>query len=106
MLLGIHDTSVFGKFEQISIQDPVPRKELEDRTIYLSQRMPLTNAEASITDFSEARFGDTKHSGRIMPNVYRAPEVILEMPWDFAVDIWGFGITVSCFTPAIFSSGL
>lgn len=95
MLLGIHDPSVLLKYERLATEHPVPRKELDDRTIYASQPMPLTKAPPVISDFSEARFGDTKHSGIIMPHVYRAPEVILDMPWDYAVDIWGFGMTVS-----------
>lgn len=95
MLLGIHDESVLTKFEQFETENPCPRKELDDRTIYLSRPMLLTKGEPSITDLSEARFGDFKNIDRIMPNVYRAPEVILGHPWSYPVDIWGFGMVVS-----------
>lgn len=95
MLLGIHDNSVLAKFEQHENENPCPRKELDDRTIYLSRPMLLTKGEPCITDLSEARFGDYKHTDRIMPNVYRAPEVILGFPWTYPVDIWGFGMVVS-----------
>ncbi|KAI9803816.1 MAG: hypothetical protein M1825_001696 [Sarcosagium campestre] len=94
MLLGIHDDSVLGKFEQNEMENPCPRKELDDRTIYLSRPMPLSKGEPSITDLSEARFGDCKHTDRIMPSVYRAPEVILGLPWSYPVDIWGFGMVL------------
>ncbi|KAI9666607.1 MAG: hypothetical protein M1821_004543 [Bathelium mastoideum] len=94
MLLGIHDESVLAKFEQYETDNPCPRKELDDRTIYLSRPMPLTKGEPSITDLSEARFGDSKHTDRIMPNVYRAPEIILGLPWSYPVDIWGFGMVL------------
>lgn len=57
--------------------------------------MPLTKGKPSITDLSEARFGDSKHTDRIMPNVYRAPEVILGVPWSHPIDVWGFGMVVS-----------
>lgn len=30
-----------------------------------------------------------------MPNVYRAPEVILGLPWGYLVDVWGFGMVES-----------
>lgn len=43
IMLAIADDSVFSGFEQEELQDPSPRKELEDgRTIYLSRelRMP------------------------------------------------------------------
>lgn len=29
-----------------------------------------------------------------MPGIYRAPEVILGMEWDFKVDIWSAGVMV------------
>ena len=95
MLLRIYDDSALAKFEQYKTKNPCPRKELNDRTIYLLRPMPLTKGELSITDLSEARFGDSKHTDRIMPNVYRAPEVILGLPWSYLVDIWGFGVVVS-----------
>lgn len=33
-----------------------------------------------------------------MPGIYRAPEVILGMEWDFKVDIWSAGVMVINFT--------
>ncbi|KAF2720415.1 kinase-like protein [Polychaeton citri CBS 116435] len=94
MLLGIHDYSVLAKFEQYEIENPCPRKVLGDHTIYLSRPMLLTKGGPSITDLSEARFGDSKHTDWIMPNVYHAPEVILGLPWSYPVDIWGFGMVL------------
>lgn len=29
-----------------------------------------------------------------MPDIYRAPEVILNMSWDYKVDIWNVGMVV------------
>lgn len=95
MLLGIHDDSVLAKFEQFEKENPCPRKELDGYTIYLSRPMLLTKGEPAITDLSEARYGDSKHTDWIMPNVYRAPEVILGLPWSYPVDIWGFAMVVS-----------
>ncbi|KAI2814969.1 hypothetical protein CBS63078_6174 [Aspergillus niger] len=45
----------------------------------------------TLCDFSEARIGTVqKDSGPfVQPCIYRAPEVIFEMPWGTAVDIWG-----------------
>lgn len=95
MLTGIHDDSVLAKFEQYEAEDPLPRKDLEDRTIYLSRPMPLTKGPPSLSDLSEARFGSAEYTGLIMPDVYRAPEVILSMEWSYSVDIWGFAMVVS-----------
>jgi serine/threonine-protein kinase SRPK3 len=95
VLMGINDSSVLDRFAEMAITNPAPRKELLDRIIYVSQSMPLTKGLPSLTDFSEARFGNSMHTGLIMPNVYRAPEVILGMQWSYPVDIWSFAMTVS-----------
>jgi serine/threonine-protein kinase SRPK3 len=93
--MGIHDRTVFESFERMASTNPVPTKEVPDRVIYVSQPMPLSKGLPFLTDFSEARFGSSTHTGLIMPNVYRAPEVILGMEWGYPVDIWSFGMTVS-----------
>ena len=49
----------------------------------------------SLADLSEARFGDQVNTDLIMPDVYRAPEVILGASWDFKIDIWSLGVLVS-----------
>lgn len=42
-----------------------------------------------------ARFGRETFAGDIMPDVYRAPEVILGMEWSSKVDLWSVGVMVS-----------
>lgn len=32
-----------------------------------------------------------------MPDLYRAPEILLGLPWDNRIDIWALGLTV-CYT--------
>jgi hypothetical protein len=49
---------------------------------------PLT-----ICELGQARIGN-EHSGDAMPVQYRAPEVILNMKWTNAVDIWSVGLLV------------
>uniref|UniRef100_A0A0D2XIU6 non-specific serine/threonine protein kinase n=1 Tax=Fusarium oxysporum (strain Fo5176) TaxID=660025 RepID=A0A0D2XIU6_FUSOF len=46
-----------------------------------------------LSDFGEARTGLGPHAGDIMPLSYRAPEVIMSMPWNHSVDIWSVGLT-------------
>ncbi|KAH9217843.1 putative serine/threonine-protein kinase sky1 [Leptodontidium sp. 2 PMI_412] len=45
-----------------------------------------------LCDFSLARNGQVEHCHDIQPDPYRAPEVILEMSWGYAVDIWNVGV--------------
>ncbi|KAI9375122.1 kinase-like protein [Aspergillus egyptiacus] len=88
ILLGIDDDSVLSQMEEEEISDPAPRKILHDRTIYAARGMPLTRGEPLLSDLGEARVAEGKQTGLIMPDAYRAPEVILGMEWDNKVDIW------------------
>ncbi|CCF39117.1 protein kinase [Colletotrichum higginsianum] len=96
VLLGVEDVSVFSKIELAELQSPSPRKVLDDRVIHLSYTMPITPGAPVITDFGAARLGDPgqKHSGDVMPGVYRAPEVVLGMEWDSKIDIWSVGVMI------------
>lgn len=95
ILVGADDATV-AKVEHAEIKSPSPRKVLMDRTIYLSYAMPTTFDPPVITDFGAARLGepDQKHSGDVMPAVFRAPEVIAGMQWDSKIDIWSVGVMV------------
>lgn len=72
LLLPADDPQIFSSIEEAEIEEPSPRKILDDgRTIYLS-RLPLpSNGLPLLSDFGEARFGDEEHNEDIMPNVYR-----------------------------------
>ncbi|KAH8431040.1 uncharacterized protein LDX57_008701 [Aspergillus melleus] len=47
-----------------------------------------------LCDLGEARIGTDRQQGDIMPDIYRAPEVILDMTWDYKVDIWNVGMVI------------
>lgn len=97
-MLGINDDSVFTEFEEKELQSPVPRKEVDTdgRTIYMSRdlRMPKDLGAPVLCDFGSAVLGDKHHSEFVQPNIYRAPEVILGVPWTYNVDIWNVGCMV------------
>lgn len=98
ILLGVLDDSAFARFEKDEREYPMPRKELLSRTVYMSRPMPLTKGAPLLCDLSEARFGDAQNTDLVMPDVYRAPEVLLDMPWSYPVDIWSFAMTVRILT--------
>lgn len=88
----------FARFLKNEAETPSPRKELLDRTIYLSSNMNVSAHRPCVSDSSEARFGNSdspQHTDLIMPAPYRAPEVILEQAWSFPVDRWSFAMAVS-----------
>lgn len=86
--------SILSEMEQDERQHPSPRKVLQDRTIYTSRSMPITSGLMAICDFGAARMGRAKYDGDVMPGVYRAPEIIMGLEWDFKIDIWSVGVMV------------
>lgn len=100
IMLGINDDSVFTDFEEKELQRPVPRKEIitdtDKRTIYVSRdlRIPKDFSAPVLCDFGSAVPGDQYRSDLVQPNIYRAPEVILEAPWTYSIDIWNVGCMV------------
>jgi hypothetical protein len=92
--MGIDDESVFSEYEKNELEHPTPRKISNGRTVYHSRPLPLTFGPPVLCDLGEARLGDKEHRDDIMPDVYRAPEVILGMEWGYKVDIWNVAMVV------------
>lgn len=96
LLLPAPEKSAFSALENLEVKDPSPRKVLDDgRAVYRTRQLPVSNGLPLICDLGEARFGDEEQSEDIMPNAYRAPEVILKMNWGYKVDIWSVAMLVS-----------
>jgi serine/threonine protein kinase len=89
--------------EYVNAQDdnPMPRKPLSDRNIYLSHNnfgaLKSYWMLPKIADFGLAQRGDGERSLRhsIQPALYHAPEVLLGVPWSYSADIWNLGVLVS-----------
>ncbi|PIG85343.1 serine/threonine protein kinase [Aspergillus arachidicola] len=96
VLLSVEDESILVDFEEAERSSPGPRKIIGDRVIYSSRDlgMPKVHGRPILSDFSEARFSSSlgKQWEDVQPFVYRAPEVILRMPWNEKIDIWNIGI--------------
>ncbi|RAQ57739.1 protein kinase KNS1 [Aspergillus flavus] len=88
LLLPTPMPKALSDFEEREVKAQSARKVLQGRTIYTSARFPPGDGLPLSSDFGEARFGDQPHSEDIMPNPYRAPEVILKSNWGYKVDIW------------------
>lgn len=95
LLLPTPSSSALADFEEREIKVPAARKILKDRTVYTTSRFPAGDGLPLLGDFGEARFGDEENIGDIMPDYYRAPEVILKSNWDYKVDIWSVAMIVS-----------
>lgn len=51
----------------------------------------LLTPEIRLIDFGSATFDDEYHSSVVSTRHYRAPEIILNLGWSFACDIWSIG---------------
>lgn len=100
IMLRIIDDSIFSEYEQSELEDPSPRKELEDRTIYYSHDFPTPKSVGApvLCDFGSAVLGDKENTSYIQPRNYCSPESMLTVPWSYSVDIWNLGCVVSIST--------
>ncbi|KAK4447335.1 serine threonine protein kinase [Podospora aff. communis PSN243] len=97
IMFGIEDDSVFSAFEEQELHEPSARKIVDgDRVIYESRelQMPKKWGPPVLCDFGSAVSGDVEHTEDVQPDIYRAPEVILEAPWSYEIDIWNAGCMV------------
>ncbi|CAK3877905.1 kinase [Lecanosticta acicola] len=92
----VGDDSIFDDFAEAEMDNPIPRKVDGDRVIYESRglKMPKKTGPPVLCDFGEARLGRSSYTDDIQPYVYRAPEVILDIPWSYEVDIWNVGVMI------------
>lgn len=88
------DKSALSKFEQAELDTPSPRKEVNGRVIHITRQMELGLGWPILCDFGSAVFTDKLHECDAQPAIYRAPEVILGIPWDHKIDIWNVGCLV------------
>ncbi|RDW61134.1 putative Serine protein kinase [Aspergillus mulundensis] len=96
ILLSVEDESILVDFEEAERSSASPCKITKDRVIYASRDLgiPKVHGRPILSDFGEARFisglGDRWED--VQPLVYRAPEVILRIPWNEKIDIWNVGV--------------
>ncbi|OBT91268.1 hypothetical protein VE02_00350 [Pseudogymnoascus sp. 03VT05] len=96
ILLGLADSSIVEQLDTKEIAESSFYKSVNGYNIYRSAifGIPTRFGRPILCDFSLARNGQVEHCHDIQPDPYRAPEVILEMPWGYAVDIWNVGVMV------------
>ncbi|EGX95239.1 Protein kinase-like domain [Cordyceps militaris CM01] len=90
------DQSVLIDVEQGELQAPSPRKELEGRCIYTSRELKFSKYMGLpvLCDFGTTVKGGVQHLEEAQPNIYRAPEVLLQVPWTYSIDIWNVGCMI------------
>lgn len=102
LMLSLEDSSMLADFTTAETENPSPQKLInQSYIIYYSQnfRRPTGGRNYGLPvlcDLGEARIGKTQASGPfVQPHIYRAPEVMFEMTWGSAIDIWNLAGLVS-----------
>ncbi|KAG6875361.1 hypothetical protein C0993_009585, partial [Termitomyces sp. T159_Od127] len=91
VMFTIKDPTALEMFEKAELEYPSPRKEMNGRFIYLSHAIgDQDKAECFpvLCDFGHAVWGGEKHSSAAQPDLYRSPEVTLQVPWSYEIDVW------------------
>ncbi|WPH04301.1 CDK4/6, putative [Acrodontium crateriforme] len=94
--LRIEDETMLKEFESRERSDPSLRKVDGQRIIYESRgfMLPSKMGRPILCDFGEARYGPPPFVDDIQPYIYRAPEVILDIPWGVQTDVWNLGVLI------------
>ncbi|KAL2169355.1 hypothetical protein VTG60DRAFT_6129 [Thermothelomyces hinnuleus] len=92
-MLSIEDPATLDRDVEEEWASPTPSKVRGDREIYVSAPFYLPDGgEPIIADFGDAQSGDPPFCEEVMPDLYRAPEIILGIAWDENIDIWALGL--------------
>jgi len=99
LILSIGDMSHLTEYVDAARKHSTPDKIDGDRFIYRSRDLNALRqlGPPVLCDFGEASLKTHSHPDLIMPYQYRAPEVLLGIPWDNKVDIWSVAILVKIF---------
>ncbi|KAI9662922.1 MAG: hypothetical protein M1821_007969 [Bathelium mastoideum] len=93
VLMETEDETIFKDIEDQESRDPsVPI--LSDRApVYQSRSTMLELSGVPVlTDFGKMKVGEQTDASWWMSDLYRAPEVLLKLPWSAHVDLWSVGI--------------
>ncbi|KFY64875.1 hypothetical protein V496_02950 [Pseudogymnoascus sp. VKM F-4515 (FW-2607)] len=96
IMLAIKDDAIFMAFEQEEMDEPSLRKVDGERIIYASRALDVPDDASHnvLCDFGDAQFGAETYGGEVMPDLYRAPEIVLGIRWNEKIDIWAVGMMV------------
>ncbi|CAG8133226.1 unnamed protein product [Penicillium nalgiovense] len=88
------ENAKFKGIEDSKMTSPSARKPVSsDRTIYISRAILPKEGPLRLSDFGGARIGPGPYDYPAMPMPYRAPEIVLQVPWSYPIGIWCVGLT-------------
>lgn len=95
ILFAPSDPAEWREVEEAEMAEPSARKVYKHHAIYASrvEGLPTPNIPV-LSDFGEARLGKDSYGEHAMPDLYRAPEILLRIEWGVKIDIWALGLVV------------
>lgn len=98
-MLASENEDIWEELVQEEWETPAARKKTQAGTFVYASKGPNIPEDGVpvICDFGEAKFGDGPFIGEVMPDLYRAPEIILYIRWTNKIDIWALGLMVRMF---------
>jgi hypothetical protein len=94
-MFAVEQTSELKDVEEAEMTESSPRKVYKSHTIYSTRLLELQPTLPVLCDFGEARFGKESYGEHAMPDLHRAPEILLRIEWTEKIDIWALGLVVS-----------
>ncbi|OAL34541.1 hypothetical protein AYO20_06171 [Fonsecaea nubica] len=92
VLTAVGDEIIFKDIEDQESQDPSTPIMNDGVPVYRSRAMVELSGIPILTDFGQMRLAEPMNNDWWMSDPYRAPEVLLKLPWAFPVDVWSVGI--------------
>lgn len=97
VLTEAEDEINFKYIKDQESQDPSVPIMSDGAAVYKSRTTMLELSGIPVlTDFGQMRLAEPMNKGWWMSDLYRAPEVLLNLSWGYPVDIWSVGVMVSC----------
>ncbi|KAF2501717.1 hypothetical protein BU16DRAFT_556191 [Lophium mytilinum] len=91
--MATEDDTIFHDIESQESKDPSPPLVSDKGPIYHSHPTMLElSGHPILTDFGDMRLVEPMSTDWAMPDISRAPEVLLKLPWTDPVDIWSVGV--------------
>lgn len=86
-MFSTEDEAELKAIEEDEISEPSARKVYKGEITFLTRQVYTEIGTPKLIDLGEARFGQNTYGEQVMPDLYRAPEVLLGLPWDAKIDI-------------------
>ncbi|CAK1361676.1 unnamed protein product [Cercospora beticola] len=94
VLMQAEHEDIFKDIEAAEISNRSPSVQKVERNVIFQSQQPLVGISTYpvLTDFGQMRRAGPNNTDCIMADIYRAPEVLLKLPWSHPVDLWSLGV--------------